>query len=448
MYRTGDVGRYLASGAIDILGRADHQVKIRGYRIETSEIEHTLLRHNDITSAVVIRAELETGPALVAYVVATVPVDVTALRSDLRDTLPAYMVPDHIVELPQFTLTVNNKVDRLALPPVTAAEPDQADNAPPATGLDARVADAWSTVLGRTLPATADFFDNGGHSLLVPRATAAVRQLLGREIPLRLMMDNRAPSQYAAAILRESRSDVGAASRAHRLDQQLWHSKTLDADLRVDLFVSAENRNRANENIRTLVVLDGSEFVDIMRLPAILDRLVLEDRIPTTAAVFISPTEFSARNRELLDDGYVDVLADELIPHLRSWLGERWQAGRSTAVGASLGAIVALRAALRRQDCFEGAVALSGPLTEHRLGTDTPGEHARLFLSASREEADITLDDGLSLLEATTHTGKELTAQGHTVRCAYGEGGHTYAAWEAMLPQALPWALSHPAEDR
>ena len=203
MYRTGDVGRYLSSGAVDFLGRADHQVKIRGFRIETSEIEHVLLRQCGITSAVVVRATLETGPALVAYLVAADPVDPTTLRRDLRASLPAYMVPDHIVEVPRFALTANNKVDRAALPPVTAVEPREGESAPPANGLEARVAETWSEVLGRTVPATDDFFEHGGHSLLVPRATAAIRQLLGREVPLRLMMQHRTPATYAAAILRE-----------------------------------------------------------------------------------------------------------------------------------------------------------------------------------------------------------------------------------------------------
>ncbi len=443
MYRTGDVGRYLASGAVDFLGRADDQVKIRGFRIETSEIEHALLRHSDITSAVVVRATLETGPALVAYVVATTPLDRTTLRGELRATLPAYMVPDHIVEVPHFALTANNKVDRSALPPVTAVEPHPAEGAPPATGLEARIAEVWSAVLGRTMPATDDFFEHGGHSLLVPRATAAIRQLLGREVPLGLMMRHRTPATYAAAILRESHTDLGAASREHRLEQHLWHSRTLGGDRRVDLFISVESPGRGSSDLRTLVVLDGSEFVDIMRLPTILDRLVLEGRIPMTAAVFVSPPDWLARRKELLDDTYVDMLADELIPRLRTWLGDR-PASRATAVGASLGAVTAIRAALRRPDCFEGAAALSGPLTEHRLdattAVNTPGA-ARFFLSAGREESDIILDDGLSLLDATTRTGDELTGHGHAVRCAYAAGGHTYASWEAMLPQAISWVL-------
>jgi enterochelin esterase-like enzyme len=214
-------------------------------------------------------------------------------------------------------------------------------------------------------------------------------------------------------------------------------------DRRVDLFVSAPNPADPDSPARTLVVLDGPEFVDIMRLPAILDRLVLSGDIPMTAAVFVSPVDWRARRRELLDDAFVDVLADELIPVLCAWLGARGLADRAIAVGASLGAITAIRAALRRQDRFEGAIALSGPLTDHRLGATAATESpARFFLSASREEVDDVLDSGIDLVDANARTAEDLAGRGHTVQLAYGDGGHTYAAWEAMLPRAVSRMLA------
>jgi amino acid adenylation domain-containing protein len=445
MYRTGDIGRYLPDGEIDFLGRADRQVKIRGFRIETGEVEHILLRYPGITSAVVTRVETETGPCLAAYVAASDPPDRDELRRALRSALPSYMVPDHIIALPRIPLTAHNKVDRAALPPIAVAASDPAGHQALRSGLEGRVAEAWSEVLRRPVPPDGDFFDLGGHSLLVPRATAAVRRVLGREVPLRLMMEHRTPAAYSTALIGESLPDLGAASREHRLVRQTWHSGKLGGDRRVDLFVAAAGPGIPAE--RALVVLDGSEFVDIMRLPMILDRLLAAGRIPPTAAAFLSVADWSARRTELLDDGYTDVLADELVPHLRDWLGNRWRADRVTALGASLGAVVALRVALRRPDRFDGAVALSGPLTEHRLCPDpaggVPSQAARLFLAAGIDEADIALDDGFSLLEATQKTAEELTGQGHTVRFERGGGGHTYAAWEALLPDAVAWVLTH-----
>ena len=353
--------------------------------------------------------------------------------------------------LPQLPLTRNNKVDRAALPPIAGPAPDEPGRQALPSGLEDRVAAAWSQVLGRAVPPDGDFFDQGGHSLLVPRATAAVRRLLGREVPLRLMMEHRTPAAYSTALINESLPDLGSASHEHRLVRQAWHSRKLGGDRRVDLFATAAGSGMPPE--RALIVLDGSEFVDIMRLPVILDRLLAARRIPPTAAAFLGPADWSARRAELLDDAYTDMLADELLPHLRDWLGDRWRPGRVTALGASLGAVTALRAALRRPDCFNGAVALSGPLTEHRLspgpadGPDpadgAPARPARLFLAAGAEESDIALDDGFSLLEATRKTAEELTGQGHAVRLERGAGGHTYAAWEALLPDAVAWVLTH-----
>ena len=441
MYRTGDVGRYLSSGAIDFLGRADRQVKIRGFRIETGEIEHVLLRQPDITSAIVLSVPLATGPALVAYVVAATPIDVAAVRTALRAALPAYMIPDRIVELPRLPLTANNKLDRAALPPIDVAEPRTAPGAPPATALEARVVDAWSAVLGQALAGSDDFFDHGGHSLLVPQATAAVRRLLGREIPLRLMMQHRTPASYAAALVSDVLPDAGAAARGHHLEQHTWRSRRLAGDRRLDLFLPTRDVSAGREP-RLLVVLDGSDFVDIMRLPAILDRLAAGGRIAPTAAIFVSPTRWAARNAELLDDGFVDLLADELVPHTRSWLGDRWPASRAAAVGASLGGVTAVRAALRRPDCFDGAIALSGPLTDHRLSGASQASHpTRVFLYASREESSILLDGEISLFDANTLTGDQLRREGHSVHCAHGDGGHTYAAWQTILPEALTWML-------
>ncbi|MGY1437028.1 non-ribosomal peptide synthetase [Streptomyces reniochalinae] len=441
MYRTGDLGRYLPGGAVDFLGRGDTQVKVRGFRIETSEIEHALLREPGTTSCVVLRTELDTGPALVAYVVSTEPVDVAALRGRLGATLPAYMIPDHVVEVERIPFTAHNKVDRAALPPVAAAEPEAA----PTTGLEARVAEAWSEVLGRTVPATADFFAQGGHSLLVPRATAAIRRLLGREVPLRLMMAHRTPADYAAAVLRESAPQDGPAYREDRLGRLEWHGRRFTGSRRLDLFCPAGETEAVE---RTLIVLDGSEFVDVMRLPAILERLALQGRIPVTAALFVSPTEWAVRNRELLDPAFVDLLADELVPYLRERLGGRWRGERATAVGASLGAVTAVRAALRRPESFDTAVGLSGPLTDHVLAPAAAAHPspARFFLSASHEEAETILEGGIDQLDATRRTGAALASLGHTVECAYGDGGHTYAAWEAMLPRALSWALGAGAE--
>ncbi|HKP13854.1 MAG TPA: amino acid adenylation domain-containing protein, partial [Blastocatellia bacterium] len=125
MYLTGDVCRWRADGEIEYVGRADHQVKVRGYRIELGEIESALRSQPGIAEAVVVAREEEGGrKRLVAYLVSEQEdkqPSVEALRSQLKQELPGYMVPSAMVMLERLPLTPNGKVDRKALPAPDAA---------------------------------------------------------------------------------------------------------------------------------------------------------------------------------------------------------------------------------------------------------------------------------------------------------------------------------------
>ena len=113
LYRTGDRGRWLASGEVEFLGRTDHQVKIRGHRVEVDEIAEVLRRRPDVREAVVVAVGSGNTARLAAFVVPAAghALAETDLRTALAGELPAYMIPAEIVLTGEIPLTANGKVD-------------------------------------------------------------------------------------------------------------------------------------------------------------------------------------------------------------------------------------------------------------------------------------------------------------------------------------------------
>jgi amino acid adenylation domain-containing protein len=176
MYRTGDVVRWRADGALEFVGRNDAQVKIRGFRIELGEIEARLAEHPAVREAVVVAREDTPGDQrLVAYVVGTVEAE--ALRAHLAGSLPEYMVPAAYVALEQMPLTPNGKTDRKALPAPEGDAYARRGYEAPATETETVLAEVWSEVLGVERVGRHDhFFELGGHSLLAVRLIERMRQ--------------------------------------------------------------------------------------------------------------------------------------------------------------------------------------------------------------------------------------------------------------------------------
>ena len=117
MYKTGDLGRWLADGNIEFLGRTDFQVKVRGFRIELGEIEARLSEHAGVREAVVVAREDSPGDKrLAAYWTGNEELSAEGLRAHLAASLPDYMVPAAYMRLDALPLTPNGKLDRKALP--------------------------------------------------------------------------------------------------------------------------------------------------------------------------------------------------------------------------------------------------------------------------------------------------------------------------------------------
>jgi amino acid adenylation domain-containing protein len=112
-YRTGDKGILTCDGLIQILGRMDNQVQVNGYRVELEDIEKNLGAQSDIKQAIACVIDTEDGSLLVAGVETVSPIfDELKIKETLKEILPSYAIPSHIVQLPKIPLTANNKIDR------------------------------------------------------------------------------------------------------------------------------------------------------------------------------------------------------------------------------------------------------------------------------------------------------------------------------------------------
>ncbi|MBJ7417301.1 MAG: amino acid adenylation domain-containing protein, partial [Niveispirillum sp.] len=189
LYRTGDLVRQTAAGTFQFLGRTDYQVKIRGYRIELGEVEAALREHPAVKDCVVLAREDRSGDKrLAAYLVVHdgAASDVPTLRAYLSTKLPDYMVPNAFVTLAGLPLNPTGKIDRRALPaPVIDPTVRPAPLVVPERGIEARIAAVWRQVLGRESVGVDDnFFDLGGHSLLLTQVHEALRPDVGKPFPL------------------------------------------------------------------------------------------------------------------------------------------------------------------------------------------------------------------------------------------------------------------------
>jgi hybrid polyketide synthase/nonribosomal peptide synthetase FtdB len=213
LYRTGDLARFRADGTIEYLGRIDRQVKIRGFRIERGEIEAALRACPGIRDAIVLARPGAGGePALFAYAVreAQAAPEAEALRLRLRASLPEYMVPATIHLLDALPLTPNGKVDERALAALGAAPRRDGPAAQPMSEAESAVAAIWREVLGADEVGLHDnFFDLGGHSLLIPRLHRRLQDHFGTALSIVEIF--RLPT--VAALAERLGSGEGEASR-------------------------------------------------------------------------------------------------------------------------------------------------------------------------------------------------------------------------------------------
>jgi amino acid adenylation domain-containing protein len=220
IYKTGDVARLRADGTLEYLGRRDAQVKIRGYRIELSDVEAALVSLPGVKEGVAAAREERKGDVrLIGYVTMQqgVTFDEDTARAAMRSKLPEYMVPNAFAVLDALPLTPNGKVDRKALPQPSITRPRQADAGESVmTPPQRRVAALWREVLNADSVGLLDnFFDIGGHSLLLVKLHVALKREFTTDLTLVELFQYTTVHAQAARVMRQ-RSAEGALARANQ----------------------------------------------------------------------------------------------------------------------------------------------------------------------------------------------------------------------------------------
>ncbi len=215
LYRSGDLARYLPNGYIQFIARTDNQVKVRGFRIELEDVESALAQHPAIAEvAAIVREDTPGDTRLVAYF-ATTPASENAIPTQqelhqfLAEKLPSYMIPSIFVRLEALPRTPNRKIDRRALPaPEMNCLDTESMYVAPRDAVEQALTDIWAKVLELQRVGVLDnFFEMGGHSLLVTQLLYRIREMFQIDLPLRSLFDHPTVAEMAQ-LIRESRPAI------------------------------------------------------------------------------------------------------------------------------------------------------------------------------------------------------------------------------------------------
>jgi len=201
LYRTGDIGRYLPGGTIEIIGREDSQVKIRGYRIELGEVSAAIESCAGVRQAVVSVTGEKQHQDLAAFVVGdgTEPFGEEVLRESLHCKLPRYMIPQHIQIIDEIPLTPNGKIDSKKLVIDMQPNANAAGHRQPMTAPEQIIASMLCEILNlEYIGPEENFFDLGADSLHIMRLQGQIEKQLGRQVDIVSLFEHTSVRQLNA----------------------------------------------------------------------------------------------------------------------------------------------------------------------------------------------------------------------------------------------------------
>lgn len=393
MYATGDLARWSSDGNLEFLGRIDRQVKIRGYRVELGEIEAVLSQYTGVRDATIVSSPDRDGrPRLAAYVTLhqEAKASTTELRDYLKKKLPEYMVPGPVHVLDRMPLTPSGKIDRKALPEVEVFDPSQTDRQALVTLTEELIAATWSAVLGvQSVRREDNFFDLGGHSLIVMRIFSRLENLFGFEIPVRTIFEFPVLKNLAAQV-----DAMASVKKPSKLPPIVRQSRERELPLSPQQerlwFLDQYTASGAAYNLPGVVRLRGNLDKDALR----------------------KSFQEIVRRHEVLRTGFVQI---EAKPHLHI--------------------VPALNMEVAEHDLRDGADGLS---VEERINREMTAEAGRPFVLAKpglmRVQLLQTGDDEYILLLTLHH----IVFDGWSIGVLVRELTELYAAYHEHTPSSLP----------
>lgn len=209
MYQTGDLVRYDENGQLLFLGRIDDQVKVRGFRIELGEIEAHITATGLVESGLVVAKKRDQGDQhIVAYLCLHDNKDNTAvdeIKRCLEKALPSYMVPNKFMVIEKWPLTPNGKVDKNSLP-VPEEDAFQKEYVAPKGNIELTLVSIWASLLNQEINKICvedDFFDIGGHSLLMVRLKTEIGVAYGIDFKVKDLFELKSIREMSIVIGRE-----------------------------------------------------------------------------------------------------------------------------------------------------------------------------------------------------------------------------------------------------
>lgn len=232
IYRTGDAGRLLMDGKIELLGRLDHQIKVQGVRIELRDVEAAVLSHPAVKHAVAQTSGEAANKLLVVYFVSseTDGSDASDIRDFLSHLLPAYMIPSIYMPLEKLPLLPGGKIDYRSLPPLDAQRlGSQTPYCAPETDLKRQIAALVEETLGvKRIGSHDNLFTLGAHSLMMVQLKSRLDATFGSDLPIIDLFQTPTVNGIAELMGQAPKQDafVDASLSRARLRQQLREQRT------------------------------------------------------------------------------------------------------------------------------------------------------------------------------------------------------------------------------